>query len=310
MSNEYSLNYIKNKYLLKIIVDNISKNKLFKLIKNNKYLQDRLDIELIDYKKYYEQIEIELIPINTEEEKNLFINIEEKYRPYYHIFFNDNKNEINQNFFNKSDNITKIKILIDNEITSLENLFYKCKCLEKIKFIKFKRDNINNMSHMFHGCSSLKELDIINCNTSNVTNMSYMFKFCSSLKKLNLNFFNTKNVTDMNSMFYFCLSLRQLYINKFSTNKVINMRCMFSGCCSLEELNLNRFNTDNVIDMSDMFNECGNLKELSLNNFNTINVINVIGMFSGCTEELKSKIKHQYKNIKKEALEDLFANNY
>ena len=76
---------------------------------------------------------------------------------------------------------------------------------------------------------------------------------------------------------------------------------MFRGCSSLKELNLNNFNTNNVTNMSYMFGGCSSLKELNLINFNTNNVTNMSGMFSGCLDELKLKIKSQFKNFKEEA---------
>ena len=54
-----------------------------------------------------------------------------------------------------------------------------------------------------------------------------------------------------------------------------------------------------------MFNECKSLKKLNLNNFNTNKVRDISYMFSGCSNSLKMKIKNQYKNIKKEAFEDI-----
>ena len=76
---------------------------------------------------------------------------------------------------------------------------------------------------------------------------------------------------------------------------------MFYGCSSLNELNLNNFNTNNVIDMSCMFFGCSSLNELNLNNFNTNNVTDMYRMLSGCLDELKLKIKGQFKNFKDEA---------
>ena len=72
----------------------------------------------------------------------------------------------------------------------------------------------------------------------------------------------------------------------------------------LKELNLNNFNTNNVTDMSVMFSGCSSLKELNLNNFNTNNVTNMSYMFGGCLDELKLKIKSQFKNFKEEAFEN------
>ena len=56
--------------------------------------------------------------------------------------------------------------------------------------------------------------------------------------------------------------------------------------------------------MSYMFYGCSSLKELNLNNFNTNKVTNMIGMFGGCLDELKLKIKSQFKNFKEEAFEN------
>ena len=72
---EYSFKYIKSKYILKQITEHLTKKRLFKIINYNKLIQEKLDIRIIDYKKYYEQIKIELIPININE-KNYFINKE------------------------------------------------------------------------------------------------------------------------------------------------------------------------------------------------------------------------------------------
>ena len=79
---------------------------------------------------------------------------------------------------------------------------------------------------------------------------------------------------------------------------------MFSGCSSLKELNLNNFNTNNVTNMSCMFSLCSSLKELNLNNFNTNNVTDMRGMFRYCSDELKLKIRSNFKNFKEEAFKD------
>ena len=102
-------------------------------------------------------------------------------------------------------------------------------------------------------------------------------------------------------MFTKCSSLKVLNISNFNTNNVTNMESMFYKCSSLKELNLSNFNTNNVTNMHGMFNGCSSLKELNLTNFNTNNVIDLGFMFSDCSEQLRNKIKSQYKNIKEEA---------
>ena len=292
-SKNYLLN-LKSNCVLKKILANIGKNKSFKIIKCNKKIQKRLNINVKDYKEYserYTPIEIEIIPIKNE--YSPFINIEGD-KSYYHIYFNDNEKEIKKYSLKKDDNISKIKIKIDYEVKSFEKLFCQCKCIESINFKKFYRNNITQMRSMFLGCSSLKKLLNFNSfNTDNATNMSDMFYGCSSLKELNLNNFNTTNVTDMSYMFYECSSLKELNLNNFNTTNVTDMSNMFYGCSSLEELNINNFNTDNVTDMSNMFNRCSSLEELNLKNFNTNNVLDMSYMFFGCSGILKMKIIHQ-----------------
>ena len=82
------------------------------------------------------------------------------------------------------------------------------------------------------------------------------------------------------------------------------MSSIFYGCSSLKELNLNNFNTNNVTNMRGMFSGCSSLKELNLNDFNTNNITNMSYMFSGCLDELKLKIKSQFKNFKEEAFKN------
>jgi len=293
------LEKIKSRYILSKIYENMTKKKKLEIVKYNKRMQNRLNLDVKDYKAYCE-IEIEIIP--TKDKCGQFININKNDKLYYHIYFNDNKEEIkNKYYISVVDKITKIKIIIDYQVKSFKELFYQCRCIESINFKNFYRNNITDMSFMFYLCSSLKELNFNNFNTNNVTNMCCMFNGCSSLKELNLNNFNTNNVTNMSCIFAGCSSLKELNLNNFNTNNVTNMSCMFYKCSSLKELNLNNFNTNNVTNMRCMFEGCSSLKELNLNNFNTNNVTDMRCMFDWCSDDLKKKIKSENKNIKDEA---------
>ena len=195
---------IKSDYFLQKLFNNLMKKKSLDIIKYNKNIQKRINISIKDYKEYseiYSSIEIEIKPVNNEYGE--FINMNENEK-YYHIYFNDNKEEIKRNYLDGNDNVSKIKIIIDYQVKSFEELFYYCECIEYINFKKFYRNNINNMKGMFYGCSSLKELNLSNFNTNNVNDMRNMFGGCSSLKELNLSNFNTNNVTDMKGMFMRC----------------------------------------------------------------------------------------------------------
>ena len=67
------LENIKSVYILKKVVDNILPIKLLSLIKYNRKNQNKLDIGIDDYIKYYQRIKIEIIPFNKKEENILLI---------------------------------------------------------------------------------------------------------------------------------------------------------------------------------------------------------------------------------------------
>jgi len=290
-------------YFIQKFFGYMTKRKSLETVRYNKSIQKIIDININHYKAYseeYSSIELDIIPMKGEYGE--FININKEDKKYFHIYFNDNKKkEIENTSLHTDDNVAKISIIIDYQIKLFSGLFFNCKCIESIEFKKFCRNNVTNMYCMFYGCSSLKELNLNNFNTNNVTDMMYMFNECSSLKELNLNNFNTNNVTKMGYMFSRCSSLKRLNLNNFNTDKVTDMDNIFSACSSLKELNLNNFNTNNVTNMSGMFYGCSSLERLNLNNFNTNNVINMYRMFNGCLDELKLKIKGQFKNFKDEA---------
>ena len=258
-----SLKKIRSKYILIKIFDNLKENRLLKLINYNKKYQKLMKIKLKDYKNEFSIIEIEIIP--KENTYGKFINT----RANIHIYFDDNKEEIKRKKIIMGENVAKIKIIVENKIKSLSGFFSNCTCIKKIKFIKF---NINDIS-----------------------DMSYMFKDCSSIEEINLSYFNTNNVTNMRCIFSDCPLLKELNLSNFNTNNVTDMSYMFNNCSSLKELNLSSFNTNNVTNMSRMFSGCSSLKELNISNFNLIDSIYIDEIFNGCSEELKKKIRYQFK---------------
>ena len=129
---------IKSRYILSKIYNNMNIKKKLEIVKYNKRIQNRLNLDVKDYKEYSE-IEIEIIPIKDKYGK--YINIKENDKLYYHIYFNDNKEEIkNKCEINKKDKVTKIKIIIDYQVKSFNHLFSECRCIESINFKKFYRD--------------------------------------------------------------------------------------------------------------------------------------------------------------------------
>ena len=83
----------KGDYFLRFLFDHLEKKKLLEILKCNKNIKKRINININDYKEYSEKfssIEIELIPEYIKYGK--FINIKDEL--YYDIYFNNNKEEI------------------------------------------------------------------------------------------------------------------------------------------------------------------------------------------------------------------------
>ena len=293
--SKFDFDNLKSDYFLIRIFDIMKKNKTLEILKYNKKLQKRLNLNINDYKKYsqiYSSIELELK--TNEYIYGRFINIFDEEKQYYRIYFNNSKKEISRNYLKYKEKVETIKIIINYQVKSFIELFLDCKCISSIYFKKFYRNNITDMNWMFSKCTLLKEIDSTNFNTNNVTNMSGMFYECSSLKELNLNNFNTNNVTNMAWMFCKCSSLEELNLSNFNTNNVENMYCMFHKCSSLKKLNVSNFNFHNVTDMVNMFFGCSLLKELNISNYINNNKADMNGMFDGCSDELKKKIEEIY----------------
>ena len=302
---ECNIDTIKSKYILKQISEFMEKKTILKIIKNNKNMQNRLEININDYiecSEIYSNIEIEIIP--KKKEYGIFININKDEESYYHIYFNNNKNEIKKNDITRNDKVKKIRITIDHQVKSFHKLFKQCKCIELLIFKKFYRNNVIDMSEMFFDCKSLKILNLSNFNTYRVTNMEKMFMNCSSLKELDLSSFDTRNVTDMSYMFSNCKKLERLKIDNFNTKNVRYMSSMFENCYSINYIPVYNFNTDNVSYMSNMFSYCTSLKDIVISNFNFDKINNYDSMFNGCSEELINKIQILYKNIEYKAFQD------
>ena len=211
-----NLEKIRSNCILSKIFSYIKKQKILQIIKYNKKIQKRLDVNIKDFN---EISQIEIIAVPYENKFGNFINIfNKKFEEYYHIYFNDSKEEIKRNYLIENEKVKKIKIVIDYQVESLSGIFFNCDCIESINFIRSKGNNINN----------------INC----------MFALCRSLKKINFSSFKGKNLNDMSYMFWECSQLEELYISNFDTNINIKMDNIFFNCSNLKVLCISNFNNN------------------------------------------------------------------
>ena len=86
---------LKNDYFLRKLFNILLKKKYLDIIKYNKSIKERINISIKDYREYleiYSPIEIEIKTDNNQQGK--FININKEDEKYFHIYFNNNKEEI------------------------------------------------------------------------------------------------------------------------------------------------------------------------------------------------------------------------
>jgi len=268
------LNKIKSYNILRIITKNLDQKNNLKIAKYNHNLQKRLGLSIQNYKEYFTQIEIELIPKKIINEKETFINLDPN-NITYHIYFNDKQSqEINRQYITKEDQVTKIKVIINSvKNKSLSGLFKGCHCLEKIKFTRFNINDIKDMSEMFSECSSLKSVIFEKFDTNQVTNMFDMFCGCDSLSRLDLAKFETSNVTNMRSMFSWCKKIKKLELANFNMDKIKDLTDMFYECSSLKYLNLDKFVVNKRINALSMLSGCNDLEEFDISGLNKNNLM-------------------------------------
>ena len=92
---------LKSDFFLQKLFYNLSKKKTLDIIKYNNKIKERINICIKDYKEYseiYSSIEIEIKPVSNKYGEFIKMNENEK---YYHIYFNDNKEEIKRNYLKK-----------------------------------------------------------------------------------------------------------------------------------------------------------------------------------------------------------------
>ena len=118
------INGIKSIVVMKRIFLNLSEKSLMKIIIYIKNIQGKLNISINDYIHCYKQTIIEVIP-KKEDKKIYFIN-REGGKKFYIIYFNDLKKEVDRNYIEANEDISKITIKIDKEINSFFRILENC----------------------------------------------------------------------------------------------------------------------------------------------------------------------------------------
>ena len=128
------LENIKSTKILKQIFNILQKRKQLEMVKYNKKNKARLNLTIKDYDEYF-KLEIELIPELNKYGQLINLSEEDK-DEFYHMYFNNNKEEEKRYFLNFNDK-GKIKLMIDFPVKSFYKLFYCCSCINSICFKNF-----------------------------------------------------------------------------------------------------------------------------------------------------------------------------
>ena len=263
--------------------------------------------------------EKEIEKLNLIKSKNKFINLKSDY--FLKKLFDNIQKRISLKIIKCNINIQKRLNININNYKEFSELYSSIE-LEIIpiqnkygSFINIKKEEDKKYFHIYFN-DNKKEIKKTKLNEEDkiskiniiidyqIKSFQGLFLFCKCIESINFKKFYRNNITNMKCMFYGCSFLKEINFSNFITNNVTDMASMFDGCSSLKELNLFHFNTNNVTDMSYLFHKCSSLKELNISNFNTNNVTYMSYMFSYCSDELKMKIRSQYKNFKEISFDD------
>ena len=121
-SNEQKTEFenLKSDFIFKKIISFVKRNKSLNIMKYNKKLQKRLNININDYREYSE-VEIELKFVYNKYGK--FINISNEDKEYYHIYFDNSNKEIKRNYLEENEEVKMIKIIIDYQVNHFLDYF-------------------------------------------------------------------------------------------------------------------------------------------------------------------------------------------
>ena len=133
--------------------------------------------------------------------------------------------------------INTVKIIINQTLSKMQELFHLCSDLVNIVFSDtFDTSKVQCMDYLFGSCSSLTSFNVSSFNTSLVMSYTYMFDGCDKLTSIDLSNFGGKYTCGFDSMF---MSLKNL--------KYIDISSLYSIDPEENHLNLLNVPSDGTI---------------------------------------------------------------
>ena len=182
------------------------------------------------------------------------------------LIIDGNKSKLIGNYkFTKDETI--IKIIINNKLTDLEDMFSGCRSLDNIDELKYlNTKEVTNFSGVFCECILLQNIKALeDWEVSKGNKFSYMFSQCQSLKDISpLQKWNVSNSNDFTGMFFKCGEITDLTpLRKWKVSNVINFSYMFSFCSKLSDITpLQKWNVSNGNEFTGIFYKCEKLTNI------------------------------------------------
>lgn len=173
-------------------------------------------------------------------------------------------------------------------VTTMNQMFFKCKSLKNIDVSTWNTSSVTNMFGAFRACTSLEVLDMSSWDVSRVTTMASLFQSSpnNGLMKLksigDVSGWDTSKVTSFNSMFSYCANLEHLNISKWNSSEVVNTGSMFLGCTSLKSLDLSGWDVGKNNIAAQMFLDCTSLETLNLEGWKLPANADITRIFGNC----------------------------
>ena len=80
----------------------MKKNKSLLIIRYNRKLQKRFNLSIIDYREYTQIFTpIEILLKLSSNKYDIFINMNDELKEYYHVYFDNSNTEIKRNYLKK-----------------------------------------------------------------------------------------------------------------------------------------------------------------------------------------------------------------
>jgi len=204
------------------------------------------------------------------------------------LIINGEKNEL-IGMYNLEKGINKVILIIKNNLTNLEFMFYHCETLYNIDELKYlDTSSCSNFKGMFYytNISNIKFLE--NWDVSNVINFSQMFESCSYISDIKpLENWDVSKGTDFSDMFFsYCSKISDIKpLENWDVSKGTDFSHMFTGLKISSISPLQNWNVSNAKRFNRMFSNCGQLSDIkALKNWNISNGTDFNGLFCNCKQ--------------------------